>query len=87
MVAFLDCIKQLGDWVEKKDPNNPLPYKIEKDKIGDVSIRLTFNQDEAWTRACKYTLTCAKFLLAHASNQSYKRTPAMSEPSRERSQN
>ncbi|KAF3938554.1 Beclin-1 [Dactylella cylindrospora] len=69
MVAFLDCIKQLGEFVQKSDPNAVLPYPIVKDKIGDVSIRLTFNQDEPWTKACKYTLTCAKFLLACASNQ------------------
>ncbi|KAK2741896.1 autophagy protein 6 [Myotisia sp. PD_48] len=46
-----------------------LPYEIKRDKIGDASIKLGFNQnDETWTRACKYTLTCCKFLLAHASN-------------------
>ena len=45
-----------------------LPYTIKKDKIADASIKLAFNDDETWTRACKYTLTCCKFLLAHASN-------------------
>ncbi|KAL2831786.1 autophagy protein Apg6-domain-containing protein [Aspergillus cavernicola] len=46
-----------------------LPYKIKQDKIGDSSIKLGFNQnDETWTRACKYTLTVCKYLLAHASN-------------------
>lgn len=65
MVAFLDCLKQLGEFVEKRDPDMKLPYPIVKDKIGDSCIRLAFNQNEAWTRACKYTLTCVKFLLAH----------------------
>ncbi|PLN82901.1 putative autophagy protein Apg6 [Aspergillus taichungensis] len=85
MVAFLACLQQLGDFVEKTSAQNPpgrrgqataattpglrLPYEIKRDKIGDASIKLGFNQnDEAWTRACKYTLTCCKFLLAHASN-------------------
>ncbi|KAL8742539.1 MAG: hypothetical protein Q9190_004992 [Brigantiaea leucoxantha] len=99
MVAFLDCIKQLGEFVESGggggrghhvSPNNPpsssprsgggagavvaaagilkLPYQIRKDKIGDASIRLGASTDEVWTRACKYALTCCKFLLAHASN-------------------
>lgn len=51
-----------------------LPYRISGDKIGDaqnsVSIRLGagFQQDESWTKACKYALTCCKFLLAHVSN-------------------
>jgi beclin 1 len=65
MVAFLECLRQLGESVERTDPAATLPYKIVKDKIGDSCIRLAFNQDEAWTRACKYTLTCVKFLLAH----------------------
>jgi beclin len=77
MVAFLECLRQLGDFVEH-DPASgsrtgyqsglKLPYEIRKDRIGDASIKLGFNQDEGWTRACKYTLTCCKFLLAHASN-------------------
>ncbi|KAL4922990.1 beclin 1 [Aspergillus undulatus] len=85
MVAFLDCLRQLGEFVEKTPtpiranrreqagaavvPGLKLPYTIRRDKIGDASIKLGFNQnDETWTRACKYTLTCCKFLLAHASN-------------------
>lgn len=83
MVAFLECLRQIGIYVEntptQQPPSSPrrspsrvgmkLPYDIKRDKIGDASIRLGFNQsDETWTRACKYTLTCCKFLLAHASN-------------------
>jgi beclin 1 len=71
MVAFLECLRQLGEFVERTDPEMKLPYKINKDKIEDSCIRLAFNQDEAWTRACKYTLTCVKFLLAHTSNAAY----------------
>ncbi|OAX81052.1 hypothetical protein ACJ72_04606 [Emergomyces africanus] len=102
MVAFLECLRQLGEHVENTPVSLPsrsplphrlsqhqspresspatralqaqisglkLPYEIKRDKIGDASIKLGFNQnDETWTRACKYTLTCCKFLLAHASN-------------------
>jgi beclin 1 len=102
MVAFLECLRQLGEFVETgrsaahpSRPTSPhrtspsaggnagttddrgsgedrmgikLPYEIHKDRIGDASIRLGVSQDEAWTRACKYVLTCCKFLLAHASN-------------------
>ncbi|KAJ9254146.1 hypothetical protein DTO207G8_3723 [Paecilomyces variotii] len=84
MVAFLECLRQLGEYVETTPapvpsprrghttvtaPGLRLPYEIKRDKIGDASIKLGFNQnDETWTRACKYTLTCCKFLLAHASN-------------------
>ncbi|KAH0837276.1 hypothetical protein AYO21_09983 [Fonsecaea monophora] len=89
MVAFLDCLGQLGNYVEKTSSvdinpkptmrnatlrNTPskrvLPYAIQGDKIGDVSIKLGvgFHQDENFTKACKYALTCCKFLLAHVSN-------------------
>jgi beclin 1 len=75
MVAFLDCLRQLGEHVEKTSSTAPggaglkMPYAISKDKIGEVSIKLgNFGQEEQWTKACKYTLTCCKFLLAHASH-------------------
>ena len=99
MVAFLECLRQLGEFVETSSANatsphlsspspaSPktdsgagrasrasgtgglkLPYMIRKDRIGDESIKLGVSSDEAWTRACKYALTCCKFLLAHASN-------------------
>ncbi|KAF7510914.1 hypothetical protein GJ744_005744 [Endocarpon pusillum] len=89
MVAFLDCLAQLGAYIERlpnppsagsSSPRTPtrisrvLPYPIHGDKIGEgnnaVSIKLGagFQQDESWTKACKYALTCCKFLLAHVSN-------------------
>jgi beclin len=47
-----------------------LPYRIKDDKIGDISIKLGvgFQQDESFTKACKYVLTDCKFLLAYCSN-------------------
>lgn len=72
MVAFLDCLRQLAQFVENGQRQQAgglkLPYQIEKDKIGDISIKLGVSQDEQWTTACKYTLTVCKYLLAHASN-------------------
>jgi beclin 1 len=75
MEAFLECMRQLGAFVEKETAKTSdtgrglsLPYRIEGEKIGDVSIKLGIAQDDAWSRACKFTLTCCKFLLAHASN-------------------
>jgi beclin 1 len=72
MVAFLELVRQLGAFVQQQTAaeGSPLslPYKIEGDKIGDVSIKLGIAQDDGWTKACKLTLTCCKFLLAHASN-------------------
>ncbi|KAG9290668.1 hypothetical protein G9A89_011631 [Geosiphon pyriformis] len=75
MVAFLNCVQQLGEYAERQDPNLKLPYSINKDKIGDrsgeASIRRQFNQDESWTRALKYTLTHLKWILAYASSSNH----------------
>ncbi|KAF9736321.1 hypothetical protein PMIN03_011160 [Paraphaeosphaeria minitans] len=107
MVAFLECLRQLGEFVETHGVHTAgglgglgagtaggsgsgsgsgngggsgvdvgvgvgggmsLPYQIRKDRIHDQSIKLSVSKDEAWTKACKYTLTCCKFLLAHANN-------------------
>jgi beclin 1 len=72
MVAFLELVRQLGLHVQRQTEATgnvlSLPYRIEGDKIGDVSIKLGIAQDDGWTKACKLTLTCCKFLLAHASN-------------------
>ncbi|KAI9744564.1 MAG: autophagy protein 6 [Claussenomyces sp. TS43310] len=72
MVAFLECMRQLGAFVEAETARGgrqiKLPYKIEGERIGDISIKLGIAQDDDWSKACKFTLTCCKFLLAHASN-------------------
>jgi len=80
MVAFLDCLRQLGDFVERSPAPNSLgntgsamppiqiPYKIQKDKIGEFSIKIGgFSNEEDWTKACKFTLTNCKCILAYAS--------------------
>ncbi|GAA5851475.1 hypothetical protein JCM8547_001106 [Rhodosporidiobolus lusitaniae] len=67
MVAFLECLRQLGEWVMKRDPSVRLPHAVVKDKIGDVSIKLQFGSDEAWTRALRHVLLDLKILLSRAS--------------------
>lgn len=70
MVAFLQILRQVGEFVEKCDPNLKLPYVIDKDKIGGYSIKLSLSSsNESWTIACKYVLTNAKWILAYASSQ------------------
>ncbi|KAI9151091.1 Vacuolar protein sorting-associated protein atg6 [Blastocladiella emersonii ATCC 22665] len=68
LVAFLHCIAQLGDYCERLDDGFRLPYRIHKEKIGEISIRLQANAfgatDETWTRACKHVLTDLKWILA-----------------------
>jgi beclin 1 len=78
MVAFLECLRQLGEFVENQGQHTmgvgnggqavKLPYVIRKDRIHDQSIKLALNKEESWTKACKFTLTCCKYLLAHANN-------------------
>ncbi|CEP18604.1 hypothetical protein [Parasitella parasitica] len=67
MVAVLNCLKQLTDYAEDRDKSLRLPYRINKDKIGDLSIRIQFNQDESWTKALKYMLINMKWILVFAS--------------------
>lgn len=38
-------------------------HRITKDKIGDVSVKLQFNQEEVWTRALRHILLALKILL------------------------
>lgn len=63
MAAFLGCLKEMGEFVENQDKSFKLPYRIDKDKVGDMSIRIQFNNEETWTKALKYMLTNLKYLL------------------------
>ncbi|KAK5109822.1 hypothetical protein LTR62_006555 [Meristemomyces frigidus] len=79
MYAFLDCLRQVGEYVEHSTASQAgseqrkMPYEIQTGKdagrIGGVRISLSgVAKEEQWTKACKYLLTCCKFLLAHASH-------------------
>jgi hypothetical protein len=43
-------------------------HRIVKDKIGDVSVKLQFNQEEAWTRSLRHVLLALKICLKWATN-------------------
>uniref|UniRef100_A0A2C9LNF6 Atg6 BARA domain-containing protein n=1 Tax=Biomphalaria glabrata TaxID=6526 RepID=A0A2C9LNF6_BIOGL len=69
MVAFLECLQQFRDEVEKEDSSFNLPYKMSKGKIyegekNQYSIKMQFNSEEQWTKALKYMLTNLKWALA-----------------------
>ncbi|PHH51471.1 Vacuolar protein sorting-associated protein atg6 [Ceratocystis fimbriata CBS 114723] len=55
MVAFLELVRQLGDFVRRESTQlgRPLelPYKIEGDHIGNISIKLGIAHDDTWTNA------------------------------------
>jgi len=63
MVAVLDCLKQIMDWVKSQDASVEFPHQIVKDKIGDSSVKLQFNQEDVWTRALRHVLLALKILL------------------------
>jgi hypothetical protein len=50
----------------KERANNEL--RIIKDKIGDVSVKLQFNQEESWTRSLRHVLLALKICLKWATN-------------------
>ncbi|KAJ3507629.1 hypothetical protein NLJ89_g6196 [Agrocybe chaxingu] len=68
MVAFLDCLKHLMDNIKLQDATVDFPHQISKDRIGDVSIKLQFNQEEAWTRSLRHVLLALKICLKWATN-------------------
>ncbi|KAH9839303.1 APG6-domain-containing protein [Rhodofomes roseus] len=68
MVAFLDCLKQLIDYVKSQDQQVEFPHQIVKDKIGEASVKLQFSQEEAWTRALRHVLLALKILLKWTTN-------------------
>ncbi|KAM9425413.1 beclin-1 [Pholidichthys leucotaenia] len=80
MVAFLDCVQQFKEAVEKGGTGFCLPYKmdVEKGKIedtgangGSYSIKTQFNSEEQWTKALKFMLTNLKWGLAWVTSQFY----------------
>lgn len=75
MVAFLDCLQQFKEEVEKGDSGFCLPYRMDNGKIEDsatgtsYSIKIQFNSEEQWTKALKFLLTNLKWGLAWVSSQ------------------
>jgi beclin 1 len=57
MVAFLDCLRQLMEFVKTRDKSVVLPHMINHDRIGEVSIKLQFGSDEIWSRALRHVRT------------------------------
>ncbi|PKI76675.1 hypothetical protein CRG98_002984 [Punica granatum] len=71
MTLYLTCLKDFADFSYLKDQENSippekcfkLPYKIENDKVKSYSITVSFNKQENWTKALKYTLWNLKWAL------------------------
>ncbi|XP_010934442.1 beclin-1-like protein isoform X1 [Elaeis guineensis] len=71
MTLFLTCLKEFAEFANLKDQENnippekcfKLPYKIENDKVESYTITQSFNKQENWTKALKYTLCNLKWVL------------------------
>ena len=69
MVAVLDVVKQMMDEISRRDVSVRWPYKINRDKMGDNSIRLPSQfttdktVDEEWTRALRGVLGTCKVIV------------------------
>ncbi|RZC37309.1 beclin-1-like protein [Asbolus verrucosus] len=76
MAAFLDCLQQFQEKVERLEKGNKMfcfPYRTNKGKIEDndasYSIKIQLNSEEQWTKAMKFMLTNLKWGLAWISSQ------------------
>lgn len=71
MVAFLDCLAQFKNEVEKRNSAFTLPYSMAAGTITDnnsekaYSIRYQMNSEEEWTKALKFMLTNLKWAVAY----------------------
>ncbi|ORZ38474.1 autophagy protein Apg6-domain-containing protein [Catenaria anguillulae PL171] len=68
LIAFLQCLAQLGEYCESLDPEFRQSYQINRERIGDVSIKMHGGGgrkgEESWAKACKYVLTNLKWIMA-----------------------
>lgn len=66
MVAYLSCLREIGEYAMTCDRTLKLPHDMpsgKPDRVGSVSIRTSGQSDEKWTMALKYMLTNLKWLL------------------------
>ncbi|UXI14957.1 STAM-binding protein-like A [Sarcoptes scabiei] len=71
MVAFLDCLQQFYQEIQRQDSNFKLPYQMDikgdlYEKANNIrySIKININTEEKWTKALKFMLTNLKWILA-----------------------
>ena len=68
--GLLHCVSDIGDHISNHDPTIQMPYEINTNelKINGHSIHYN-NDDEEWTKACKYLLTNIKWTIAWSAKQ------------------
>ncbi|OAY69149.1 Beclin-1-like protein [Ananas comosus] len=71
MTLYLTCLKDFAEFAHIRDLENnippdkcfKLPYRIENDKVENHTITQSFNKQENWTKALKYTLCNLKWVM------------------------
>ncbi len=68
MVSYLECLKELNDYLISKSnvlpKSNDFIYKINYDSINNFSIKYDQNYPENWSQCMKYLLTILKFYIS-----------------------
>ncbi|KAK2076224.1 hypothetical protein QBZ16_001156 [Prototheca wickerhamii] len=64
-ICFLACLKEYSEWLAQsvRGPGFHLPWAIEGDRVGSLSIRFMLAKDKNWTKALEYMLVDLKFCL------------------------
>jgi beclin len=75
LIGLLCCIEELGEHVKSLDPTLTLPHLISasEGKINDIPISYG-TDEEQWTKALKYMLTCIKWIIAWSTKHIYHRS-------------
>ncbi|KAJ0986187.1 hypothetical protein J5N97_004543 [Dioscorea zingiberensis] len=71
MTLYLTCLKEFAEFACLMDQENnippgkcfKLPYPIDNDKVGGLTITQSFNKQENWTKALKCTMCNLKWVL------------------------
>ncbi|KDN53611.1 APG6-domain-containing protein [Tilletiaria anomala UBC 951] len=69
MEAFMECLRQMMEFASARDDPPRFPHTINKDKIGEVSIKRS-GSEESWTRALRHVLLTLKLLMSWVVNDS-----------------
>ena len=66
------CVQRFAEAASARDAEAgcstvfDLPFAVDGDKVGDLTVRLTLGRDSRWTKALKYLLVDLKWCLAWA---------------------
>ncbi|KAK9824013.1 hypothetical protein WJX72_006970 [[Myrmecia] bisecta] len=87
MTLFLSCLNEFADFAKARDSAEgkretfELPYAVDADRVGGMTIKLMFNKDAKWTKALKFMLTdlkwCLKWVIAQQDGAGLSTAPVL----------